>query len=81
MTDEEIEQVARGMCTALGLNPETRVEGGVYDDDTPDERSRRFAGHETIFTPDVMVRRPLWRLYRWKAAEVIAAQSAPQSQP
>jgi hypothetical protein len=72
MTDEEIERVARLICTNLGLDPDESVGGGVYDCDTPAERAAR----NTDFVPDVYCFHQRWRTYRWKAAEAIAIAAA-----
>jgi hypothetical protein len=76
MTDERIEEVARRMCTALGLNPDASTPCGVGDDQTPAERQ---ADKSTVI-PLVLLYKPLWRLYRWKAAEAIAAEEAIRAQ-
>lgn len=76
MSDDEIESVARGICMALGLDPEERVGGGLFDDETPAERQQRFGDSDTAFEPAVMVYRPRWRLYRHKAAEALATKAA-----
>lgn len=76
MDDAQVEEVARGICTALGLDPEERVGCGVYDDDTPAERAAR----KSDYVPMMMLYKPQWRLYRWKAAEAIATQAAMNAQ-
>lgn len=76
MSDDEIETVSRGICAALGLDPEERIGCGAYDDETPAERQQRFGDSDTAFVPCVMLYLPRWRLYRWKAAEALAVQTA-----
>jgi hypothetical protein len=75
MDDDQIEAVARGICTALGVDPDEQVGCGAYDDDTPAERKARFKDG-VMSVPAIMLYMPRWRLYRWKAAEALAVQSA-----
>jgi hypothetical protein len=75
MTDAEIETVARGICTALGLDPDEQSGGGPFDGDTPAERKARFVDG-VMREPAVYCFMPRWRRYRWKAAEALAVQAA-----
>lgn len=75
MDDDQIEAVARGICTALGLDPDELAGCGAYDDDTPAERKARFK-NGIMSVPAIMLYIPQWRLYRWKAAEALAVQAA-----
>ena len=72
MTDQEIEATARKICSALGLDPDETVSGGVFDDDTPAESVARRGQA----VPMVLVYRPRWRMYRARAAMAIAAKEA-----
>lgn len=76
MTNDEIEGVARGICSALGLDPDEKVGGGAYDDDTPAERRARAPLNGVVTVPLVLRYMPRWRLYRGKAAEALATQAA-----
>lgn len=75
-SEEEIESVARGICTALGLDPDERVGCGAYDDDTPAEKAARFGGSAVMSVPAIMLHLPRWRLYRAQAAVALATQAA-----
>lgn len=69
MTDEEIESVARFICSQFGLDPDEQVYCGWKDDLTPAE----LASSDGDYVPDAMVSLPQWRVYRAKAALSLAA--------
>ena len=70
MDEDDIERIAREICAAHGLDPEEMIYCGMEDTMTPHELS------EVTTTHDMLWRLPLWRTYRGKAADAIAARLA-----
>lgn len=72
MDEDEIERVARAICTNQGLDPDETVSHGYGADFTTGEWAERgsncvpASGHYS----------PRWRLYRAKATEAIAIHRA-----
>lgn len=72
MDENELERVARRICSGLGLDPDSHVGCGYGDDRTPQEWAADTSGS----IPAVMLYMPRWRLYRGRAAEAIATKMA-----
>ncbi len=70
MTDSEIENVARAMCRALGINPAEMVTRPTYDTMSPAER---ISCEDNPETGEIEGEFKRWELYRWHAAMAIAA--------
>lgn len=76
MTTDEIDQVARRICMAHGLDPDEMVSVGDGATDTVFEAMTRGPSYRGMSCQE-----PRWRLFRSDASKAIAAHEAMKAAP